>query len=93
MIMAAQITAIFLFIGFPLLTVSVVINIVGKADSDPGAIYQSKNTVIICTFDRSINITIAILTDSNGKAAERDLELTLRLFISVRLEKSVHKKD
>lgn len=91
--MAAQITAIFLFIGFPLRTVGVVINIVGKADSDPGAIYQSKNTVIICTYDQSINITIATLTDSRGKAAQRDLELTLRLFISVRLENCVYGKD
>ncbi len=55
--MAAQITAIFLFIGFPLLSVGVVINIVRMADSDPTAIYQSKNSLIICTHDLSINIT------------------------------------
>lgn len=80
MIIAAQITAIFLFIGLPLLSVGVVINNVRMADSDPAAIYQSKNSLIICTYDLGINITTAGITDSRGKPnAERssaDLETT-----------------
>lgn len=72
MIMVAQITAIFLFIGFPLLTVGVVINNVMMADIDPTAIYQSKNSLIICTYNLGINITTAAITDSRGKPnAER----------------------
>jgi len=83
MIMAAQITAIFLFIGLPLLSVGVVINIVRTADSDPTAICQSKNSLIICTYDLGINITTAAITDSrekpNAERSSADLETTERL--------------
>ncbi len=83
--MAAQITAIFLFIGFPLLSVGVVINIVRMADSDPTAIYQSKNSLIICTYDLSINITTAAKLTAEESPTQRDLQLTLRLHLCVYL--------
>lgn len=90
MIMAAQITAIFLFIGLPLLSVGVVINIVRMADSDPTAIYQSKNSLIICTYDLGINITTAAITDSrekpNAETSSADLETTECVCVCVRLK-------